>query len=188
MSSSFFKPVVADLDDTLCEFTAAFTAFMFSDVLRCDPVDCDWPMYNLMAPFNALAGEDLDALHHLRLFEDSGRMHSIPMSEWGVFLFENIPAREISILTARGWMKDPVGVTQGWIEHHKLAQPAKIVIVGLDECKSNHVPAGAYFVDDNVKHLEACSHVSSRLVMDRPWNRQLTSVNRVFPNYPFIRD
>jgi len=172
--------IIYDLDDTLADFTDGFVHFMQTQILNVEPCKIDWPpQYHLMAPFAELT--HLTAEEALLLYEKSGTMKEMrPTALADMYRFTaNNPNYIATVLTARGWMKDPATSVKEWFDHWDLPQPDLVKIVQMKESKSRWV-AGlegsvCAIFDDNPHHLEAYMKDNPKgaiiFAADRPWNQ-----------------
>jgi len=173
--------VIYDLDDTLFDFTDGFVHFMQTQILGEEPSKIDYPStYHLMAPFEDKT--DLTAEEALLLYEKSGTMHLMKPSAL-IDLYHNSdkdPNYENTILTARGWMREPELSVARLLEYHNLPGPDNIKIVGLRDSKAHYVSSldGKVYcvVDDNPHHLEQYMNHNPKgavvICADRPWNQE----------------
>lgn len=172
--------IVYDLDDTLAHFTEGFVYFMQTQVLGEDPVPIEYPPnYHLMVPFQDKT--DLTAEQALLLYEASGTMKLMwptDISKMYHMCTED-PIYETTILTARGWMKNPMFSVHDWLDHWSLPEPDVIKIVGLRESKAHYVAnlkgTVCSVFDDNPRHLNEYMANNSKgaiiFAANQPWNQ-----------------
>ena len=180
--------LIFDLDDTLADFTDGFVHFMQTHILNVEPCKIEYPaQYHLMEPFESLT--HLTCEEALLLYEESGTMHLMNPTAI-VKLYERYafdPRYQTTILTARGWMKQPDLSVVKWLEHWHIPPPDTIKIVGLRDSKAHYIagldgPVEAVF-DDNPHHLQQLRDHNPKNAMifaaDRPWNQDSPCTGRL---------
>lgn len=179
---------VFDLDDTLGHFSQGFNEFMFDRVVKTPRRALqEQQEYDLLYHF---PNSEFNALQCLNLFEESGEMAERIMPSESIMekYFESLHnGHKNIVLTARGWMKQPVKSVYEQFECWNIQAPDIILIAGLHDSKSDMIRDFHSEVldvyDDNPKHLAELFLKKPKgvkvHVADRAWNKNSPGDSRV---------
>lgn len=185
---------IFDLDDTLCHFTRGFFNWMISihSNLK-DSVKYEYSEYKLLSPFKGFIENDEDVNYWLKRFESSGQMNQFLEQTDLLPYFQKLVSRpdfEVLIITARGWMDNPQGLTGDWLRSKNVAGPnVHVMVVPLGQDKAETFIRSGIFqpgdrlvavFDDVESHLMGFKRYfpfAARVAPLRPWNAKAPTGN-----------
>lgn len=175
--------VIFDVDDTLCFFTAGFNRWM-AEKFGCPVRDpATQSNYTLMAPFKRHT--DWTATEALKDFENTKWFRELMQPTSHLDLLKRFIAYgsyDVILLTARGWMKNPISDTQAWMSKHGISENEyQLHVIELHESKADFINSldrdVAFVLDDNPNHLEEilekCTRVGTVAISSQAWNKHL---------------
>jgi len=175
--------VIFDVDDTLCFFTAGFNRWM-AEKFKCPVRDpATQAKYVLMEPFKRHT--NWTAIEALKDFESTNwfREHMEPTGHMKLlkrFIAHGV--YDVMLLTARGWMKNPIPDTQAWMTKNGVdKKDYQLHVLELHESKADFINKlnrdVSLVLDDNPHHLEEilakCKQVETISISTQAWNQHL---------------
>ena len=180
MRSAAPRPfVVFDLDDTLANLREHLMAMLNRRTGRAIHWTA-WRRYELVTVYGASVEQILEWVLQDRVLESA---HLEPHAREAVVAARGAGYR-VAVVTARGWHPRGEAITRGWLERHGIEVDA-LHLVPAFGCKAEvlaRLGPVHHYVDDHAGHLHparAVPSVRETHLLDRPWNRDDTTLSRL---------
>jgi 5'(3')-deoxyribonucleotidase len=171
--------VVFDLDDTLANLREHLMDALNRRTGR-QVHWSEWRRYELVSVYDVSVEQILAWVLEDRVLE---RATLEPHAREAVCAAREAGFR-VAVVTARGWHPQGEAITRGWLDRHGLAVDAVHLVPAFGSKARVLARMGPvwHFVDDHAGHLHparAVPSVRETHLIDRPWNREDTILNRI---------
>jgi FMN phosphatase YigB (HAD superfamily) len=179
--------VVFDLDDTLANLREHLMAMLNRRTGRSIHWT-DWRRYELVSVYGASVEQILEWVLADRVLEAATLEPDAPE----VVAAARRAGYRVAVVTARGWHPRGKAITRGWLRRHGLEVDALHLVEAFGSKAEVLARLGGvrHYIDDHAGHLHparALPGVQDVHLLDRPWNREDATLNRVHALADFVR-
>lgn len=166
-----------DLDDVIGAFNVELCRHL--SVMLGDPAIIDdhqrWTRYEI----DEFYPQVIDFAAVFTAMDEDGSIERIAPKPRIVELMRLLHSRghRITILTARGWMRDGETATARWLSAHEVPHD-DLIISPYRVSKEHFIPRDtSIYFDDNGHHIIDCAkHCHAAVLLHKPWNSQVDIV------------